>query len=241
MLCVMPAWTFVASAHAAVSAGLVPYFVDVDPRTFQIDPAHLEARIADVRRYCSAKTRSPSCGRKSPGRSLAARPSRLTRRRFETSRACVVLCHCPMRWPSSPTAGGRRKTRSTECSSSPEESRMRKIGILGVGAIGSVIARALGFRQISRLSLILIATACIDHSSEHPSHPPANRRNSPAGRRPEPPALPSPSLVCGRHLPAAQTAQSKSGYPPVRSVRMNSTRICTILVSFLGLTNSGRQ
>ena len=27
----MPAWTFVASAHAATMAGLIPYFVDVDP------------------------------------------------------------------------------------------------------------------------------------------------------------------------------------------------------------------
>jgi dTDP-4-amino-4,6-dideoxygalactose transaminase len=38
-LCAMPAWTFVASAHAAVNAGLVPYFVDVDPETWAIEPA----------------------------------------------------------------------------------------------------------------------------------------------------------------------------------------------------------
>src|ERR1700730_15306107 len=37
-LCVLPAWTFVASAHAAKLAGLVPYFVDVDARTWVIDP-----------------------------------------------------------------------------------------------------------------------------------------------------------------------------------------------------------
>ena len=36
-LCVMPAWTFVASAHAAVMAGLVPFFIDVDPETWAID------------------------------------------------------------------------------------------------------------------------------------------------------------------------------------------------------------
>src|SRR6266581_7485541 len=30
-LCVMPAWTFCASAHAAVAAGLQPFFVDVSP------------------------------------------------------------------------------------------------------------------------------------------------------------------------------------------------------------------
>jgi dTDP-4-amino-4,6-dideoxygalactose transaminase len=37
-LCVMPAWTFVASAQAAVLAGLVPFFVDVDPSTWALDP-----------------------------------------------------------------------------------------------------------------------------------------------------------------------------------------------------------
>lgn len=37
-LCVMPAWTFVASAHAATMAGMIPYFVDVDAATWAIDP-----------------------------------------------------------------------------------------------------------------------------------------------------------------------------------------------------------
>lgn len=37
-LCAMPAWTFIASAHAATLAGLTPYFVDVDPSTWTIDP-----------------------------------------------------------------------------------------------------------------------------------------------------------------------------------------------------------
>src|SRR4030081_711330 len=32
-LCVMPAWTFIAAAHAAIAAGLTPYFVDFDPQT----------------------------------------------------------------------------------------------------------------------------------------------------------------------------------------------------------------
>ncbi|MEA2977375.1 MAG: hypothetical protein QOF19_2895 [Alphaproteobacteria bacterium] len=45
-LCVLPAWTFVASAHAAVMAGLVPYFVDVDPETWALDPAMLYDEIA---------------------------------------------------------------------------------------------------------------------------------------------------------------------------------------------------
>ena len=45
-LCVMPAWTFVASAHAVVLAGLTPYFVDVDPSTWALDPAAIESAIA---------------------------------------------------------------------------------------------------------------------------------------------------------------------------------------------------
>jgi dTDP-4-amino-4,6-dideoxygalactose transaminase len=45
-LCLMPAWTFVASAHAAVLADLVPYFVDIDPRTWALDPQTIEAEIA---------------------------------------------------------------------------------------------------------------------------------------------------------------------------------------------------
>ena len=36
--CVMPAFTFVATAHAAVAAGLEPYFVDVDRETWALDP-----------------------------------------------------------------------------------------------------------------------------------------------------------------------------------------------------------
>jgi len=45
-LCLMPAWTFVASAHAALDAGLTPYFVDVDPETWMLDPAAVCAAVA---------------------------------------------------------------------------------------------------------------------------------------------------------------------------------------------------
>src|SRR5262245_6468216 len=37
-LCVIPAWTFVASPQAASLAGMIPHFVDVDPRTWALDP-----------------------------------------------------------------------------------------------------------------------------------------------------------------------------------------------------------
>src|SRR5438270_5048253 len=45
-LCAMPAWTFVASAHAAVMAGLVPYFVDVDLETWSLDSKSVVDEIA---------------------------------------------------------------------------------------------------------------------------------------------------------------------------------------------------
>lgn len=45
-LCVLPAWTFVASVHAAVSAGLTPYFVDVDPKMWALDPDKMDDMIA---------------------------------------------------------------------------------------------------------------------------------------------------------------------------------------------------
>jgi len=45
-LCVMPAWTFVATAHAAIQAGLVPWFVDVDPVTGVLDADHVRERLA---------------------------------------------------------------------------------------------------------------------------------------------------------------------------------------------------
>ncbi len=45
----LPAFTYTATAEVPLVLGATPVFVDVDPRTFQIDPAHLAARIAAVR------------------------------------------------------------------------------------------------------------------------------------------------------------------------------------------------
>ncbi len=45
----LPAFTYTATAEVPLVLGATPVFVDVDPRTFQIDPSHLERRIADVR------------------------------------------------------------------------------------------------------------------------------------------------------------------------------------------------
>ena len=44
----LPAFTYTATAEAALILGATPMFVDVDPRTFQIDPGHLHERIAET-------------------------------------------------------------------------------------------------------------------------------------------------------------------------------------------------
>ena len=45
----LPAFTYTATAEVPLVLGATPVFVDVDPLTFQIDPAHLEARIEATR------------------------------------------------------------------------------------------------------------------------------------------------------------------------------------------------
>jgi len=45
----LPAFTYTATAEVPLLLGATLVFVDVDPRTFQIDPAHLAARVAGVR------------------------------------------------------------------------------------------------------------------------------------------------------------------------------------------------
>ena len=45
-LCAMPGWTFVASANAAILAGLTPYFIDVNPSTWALDPFAIEEELA---------------------------------------------------------------------------------------------------------------------------------------------------------------------------------------------------
>ncbi len=45
----LPAFTYTATAEVPLVLGATPVFVDVDPATFQIDPADLARRIASVR------------------------------------------------------------------------------------------------------------------------------------------------------------------------------------------------
>lgn len=58
--CALPSWTFVATAHAVIEAGLKPWFVDVDPVTGMLDPeacrgflAHAPGKVAAIIPVCA--------------------------------------------------------------------------------------------------------------------------------------------------------------------------------------------
>lgn len=48
LLCMVPAWTFAATGHAVLLAGLTPWIVDVDPGTWALEPAAARARLEDA-------------------------------------------------------------------------------------------------------------------------------------------------------------------------------------------------
>ncbi len=54
----LPAFTYTATAEVPLLLGATPVFVDVDPRTFQIDLAHLHTRIDDIKRAGRLKPRA---------------------------------------------------------------------------------------------------------------------------------------------------------------------------------------
>src|SRR3546814_13923406 len=53
-----PSFTFTATAEVVLLLGATPVFVDVDPRSFNLDPADLERRIAAIRREGSLRPRA---------------------------------------------------------------------------------------------------------------------------------------------------------------------------------------
>ena len=54
----LPAFTYTATAEVPLLLGATPVFVDVNPATFQIDPAHLAARVSAVRNVGSLRPRA---------------------------------------------------------------------------------------------------------------------------------------------------------------------------------------
>ena len=53
----MPAFTFIATGEVVAWMGATPVFVDIDPKTFNMDPQHLKASIAEARE----KGLTPAC------------------------------------------------------------------------------------------------------------------------------------------------------------------------------------
>lgn len=53
-LCAVPAYTFVATAHAIIDAGLVPYFLDVDPDAWTLQPETVREALASAPAQISA-------------------------------------------------------------------------------------------------------------------------------------------------------------------------------------------
>lgn len=47
-LCIMPSWTFAATAHAVVAAGLIPWFVDVTEAAGDLSPAIAQRALAEA-------------------------------------------------------------------------------------------------------------------------------------------------------------------------------------------------
>jgi UDP-2-acetamido-2-deoxy-ribo-hexuluronate aminotransferase len=54
----LPAFTYTATAEVPLLLGATPVFVDVDPRTFQIDTTHLARRIEQIRAAGTLKPRA---------------------------------------------------------------------------------------------------------------------------------------------------------------------------------------
>ena len=65
---IVPSLTFIASVNVIVHAGATPVFADIDPRTYNIDPDDIEARIT------APHPRHPARGpdRPCPARSTAS-------------------------------------------------------------------------------------------------------------------------------------------------------------------------
>lgn len=47
--CIMPSWTFVATPASAISAEMTPYFIDVDDKTWALDPDRVRQEIKKIK------------------------------------------------------------------------------------------------------------------------------------------------------------------------------------------------
>lgn len=52
--CLVPSWTFVATPASAIAAELTPYFIDVQPETWALDPEAVKRQIPSIKGVISA-------------------------------------------------------------------------------------------------------------------------------------------------------------------------------------------
>jgi dTDP-4-amino-4,6-dideoxygalactose transaminase len=53
-ICLLPSWTFAATPHAVCAAGLIPWFIDVDRRTWALNPDHVTELLKRMPRPVSS-------------------------------------------------------------------------------------------------------------------------------------------------------------------------------------------
>lgn len=53
-LCLLPSWTFIATPASVIAAGLTPYFVDVDEKSWALSPEAVERHVMDLQGKVSA-------------------------------------------------------------------------------------------------------------------------------------------------------------------------------------------
>lgn len=52
--CLVPSWTFVATPASAIAAEMVPYFIDVNEKTWALDPESVKKQISQIKGVISA-------------------------------------------------------------------------------------------------------------------------------------------------------------------------------------------
>ncbi|MEJ0010436.1 MAG: DegT/DnrJ/EryC1/StrS family aminotransferase [Alphaproteobacteria bacterium] len=122
--CLMPSWTFVATPASAIAAGMVPYFLDIDPDSWTLDPVQVRQAIKRIDGVVGAIVVVAPYGRASTSRRGSGFPSRprspssSTRRRASTASAAPRSTTSPsssacMRRRSSASARAGWSSRAT--------------------------------------------------------------------------------------------------------------------------------
>ena len=171
-------YSFVASANCAIYEGATPIFADIDPQTFNLDPAAVEAAITPRTKAIVAvdifgyPAESTSCSRSAT--STASRSSRTrARRSARSTRAAARLARAPrgVRLLSEQADDDRRGRRGDDGESEEQhellvslrnQGRLETSSWLQHGRLGfnyrlDDLSAALGIGQLEKLDRILAA------------------------------------------------------------------------------------